>query len=130
MPYILITPSDLKPKPDDYEQRTAAIVANHFKTDIRFVKRGAYPSPDLYLMRQRQYWEIKHIRKNGKRTIANALRASDSQSENVVISLLRAENMTAAQASGRINAFLQSGPTRIKRIVLATKSHKALDIKQ
>lgn len=87
--FNVIIPTNLKPKPTDDEIAVANVLAGFFQSDIRFVTRGISHTPDIYVVRLRQYWEIKNIRGNGPRTIANVLREAQHQSENVAISLAR-----------------------------------------
>ena len=125
--YNIIIPVDLKPKPDECERTVAELMAAHYKSDIKFVKRGMMTTPDILVLRYNQNWEIKNIRGNSKRTIQNNLRRADDQSENVVICLFKTK-MTAQQAVGRINAEL-SKANKIRKLILITKSHKIIVIK-
>lgn len=106
----------------------AEVLSNYFHSDIKFVARGISHTPDIFIIRLNQYWEIKNIRGNGRRTIANVLREAQYQAENLVISLTRT-SMSAQQASGRIRQYIREGRTRIKRIVIITKAKKVLVIK-
>jgi len=126
--YNVITPVGMKPKPDEYEDIVAELMAEHFKSDIKFILRGANTTPDIAVLRYNQIWEIKNIKGNSKRTIQNNLRDADDQSSNVIISLLRTK-MAPQQAIGRINEFFKKGPTKIKKLLLVTKTQKILVIK-
>ena len=126
--YIVVTPTDVIPSPDEYEMTAARLLADYFQSDVTFIKRSSHQTPDLTVAKTYVRWEIKTIEGNSKRTIQNNLRKADRQSENIVISLIRTE-MNATQAKGRINEFLRDGPTRIRRIILITKTQKILVIK-
>jgi len=123
--FNVIKPVGMKPRPDKYEEIVAELLANHFESDVKFIKRKNTTTPDVLVVRYDQRWEIKNIRGNSKFTIQNNLRAADDQSENVVISLLRTK-MTAPRAEGRIKKWLNDGPTKIKRILLVTKARKII----
>ena len=128
MKFDIITSTNLKPMPTKDEMSVAEVLANFFQSNIKFVARGVSHTPDIYVTRFRQYWEIKNIRGNGPRTIANVLREAQHQSENVAISLSRT-NMNTQQAMGRIRKYLREGNTRVKRIIVIAKNKKVLVIK-
>jgi predicted transcriptional regulator len=127
MKHALITPTDLKPKPTDDEQVVASLLAEYWKTDIKFIKRGSNTTPDILALATNQYWEIKHIRGNGKYTISDNLRKAKKQSKNIIIALSRT-NMHPKIAENRIKFFLKNNPTGIKKVILITKSRKIIDI--
>jgi hypothetical protein len=126
--YAIIKPVGLKPKPDEYEENVAELVALHFKSDIKFVKRETTTTPDLLVLRYNQRWEIKNVKGNSKHTIQNNLREAGHQSDHIFVSLLRTK-MTEKQAISRINFFLKNDPNTIKHIILITKSGKTIVIK-
>jgi hypothetical protein len=131
MTYNLIEPSDLKPEPTKYEKVVARIMAEREKSDVKFVKRGTNTTPDIYIVRTRQYWEIKNIEGNSKETIQNNMRKADGQARRVIISLVKPKcRMTTERAVGRIKEFLKSGPTRFKAVLLITKRGNVLDIRK
>ena len=126
--YNLIIPVGMKPKPDPYEETIAEIMAEYFKSNIRFVTRSSSITPDMFIIRTRQYWEIKNIRGNSKRTIQNNLREADSQSQKVVIGLFRT-TMHTQQVIGRIKECLRKSRVLLKSIIVVTKDGKILVIK-
>ena len=123
--FNLIIPIDLKPKPSPDEEFAARILAKHFRSDVKFVKRANSTTPDIRV--RDIFIEIKSPRSNSKYTIANNLREADAQSKNVAISLLRTK-MLAKNAEGRIKQWLKSGPSKIKRIWLITQDGRILTI--
>lgn len=62
--FRVIVPIDMRPLPNDDEMMVAMAVARYYETAVRFVQRGISHTPDIYLVRQRQYWEIKNVRGN------------------------------------------------------------------
>lgn len=125
--FRVITAIDLRPLPNDDEMMVAMAMARYFATDVRFVQKGISHTPDVYLVRQRQYWEIKHVRGNSKRTIANILRGASKQSCYVVLSLAHTA-MNAQQAIGRVKKYFADGSTHIKKIIIVTKEGKIIAI--
>lgn len=125
--YNVITPTNISPSPNQSEQFIAKLIAEYFKSDVQFIKPRTQRAPDLYIVKTRQNWEIKNIKGNSKRTIANNLRNAKYQSPNIIISLQNTK-MTAAQAAGRVKEYLKSGPTDIKHIIIVSKSRKILVI--
>ena len=113
--------------PDRYECRVAAVLANHFKSDIILRKNSQSYSPDLLVVRLNQLWEMKNIRGNGVHTIEHNLSKAKLQSDKVIVSLYRTK-MTPKRAVGRIKAELTKNH-EIKRLILITKDGKAVEIK-
>ena len=125
--YNIIIPSNLKPKPEFFEIITAELMAEYLQDDIKFILRGHTTTPDILAMKLNQVWEIKNIRGNNKNTIARNLKWIYRQSENVIITLFRSK-MTAREAVSQIRRKISSA-TKIKRIVLITKTKKIIVIK-
>ncbi len=125
--FKVIIPVDIKPYPDNYEEMVARILARKFQSDILFVQpTGSLHTPDLQVMKTREFWEVKNIRGNGKNTIEDNLKRAAKQSRNVVISLLRSK-MPYTQAVARIRYFLSRPHGNIKQVLLITKSGKVID---
>lgn len=125
--FRVITAIDMRPLPNDNEMMVAIAMARYFMTDVRFVQKGISHTPDIYLVKQRQYWEIKNVRGNSKRTIDNLLRSASKQSCYIVLSLANT-TMNVRQATGRIKHYLNAGPTRIKKIVIVVKDGRIIEI--
>ena len=126
MKYKLITPIDIKPRPTEDEQSAAIILAEYFKSNVEFVKRGSSTTPDIKI--GNIYWEIKSPRGNGKYTISDNIRSARHQSSNIVINLSRTK-MTTERAESRVNDFLKNSSTGVRRLIIVTKSHRVIDIK-
>lgn len=127
--FHIIRPVGLKPKPDKYEERVAEICANLFQSDIEFVIRGNASSPDIRVLKMGQYWEIKNIRSAGKHTIEDNLRKASKQAKNVIISLLKTQSADSRRIESRIRRVLATRRMPIERVILITKTGKAIDIK-
>ena len=128
MKFDIITSTNLKPMPTNDEMSVAEVLANFFQSNIKFVARGVSHTPDVYVTRLRQYWEIKNIRGNSPKTMENTLRTAQYQSENIVISLARSK-MSTEQAIGRVKQCLNRSHIAAKRIILISKKQKVLVLK-
>lgn len=74
--FSLIIPVNLKPKPDLREQTVAQLCAQYFQSDIKFVLRGNTTTPDIFVARTGEFWEIKNIRGCGRHAIGYNLHDS------------------------------------------------------
>lgn len=119
-------PTSIRPLPNKYEMCVARILAQKFQSDVLFVPpTNSLHIPDLQVVRTGEFWEIKNIRGNGKFTIEDNLRKASKQSNNVVISLLRAA-MTTERASSCIRCYMKHARIT-KHVVLVTKHKKTVD---
>ena len=112
--------------PDAYELKCGALLSKYFNSNIEFIPTGRSTSPDIYVTRLHQLWEIKNIKGNGKHTIQHNLAKAKNQAPRIAISLLRSK-MPPHAAVGRIKRELQK-PNSIKAVILITKSGKIIDI--
>lgn len=113
--------------PYDFEMSAALIVANHFKTDVVFLRPGPMKSPDLLL--KQEIWELKSPRGNSKNTIHNIFVTSRKQSYNVIIDLRRCR-MNEQKAFARIrDAFNKRRHKRCQLLVI-TKQNRVIDISE
>ncbi len=126
--YHFIIPIDLKPQPDKYEKVVAKLCAEKFQSDILFIKRGISTTPDIQIIKTKQFWEIKNIKGNGKNTIEDNLKRASKQADNVIISLLRSR-MSTEQASARIRYYLIRARKNLRRVILITKDCEFIDFK-
>ena len=113
--------------PDVYEIRVAFLMSEYFYSDVILKKSNQSYSPDLYIEKVQQYWEIKNIRGNSPHTIEHNLCKGKLQSDKIIISLLRTK-MTPKRAIGRIKNELKRH-SEIKCLILVTKSGKIVEIK-
>lgn len=127
--FNIIRPVGLKPKPDKYEERVAELLAEKFQSDIAFVLRGTRTTPDILVVKTGEYWKIKNIRGSGKHAIEDNLRKASKQSKNVIISLLKPSELTAARVQSRVQHLLKTTNIKLNRVLLVTRSGKIIDIK-
>ena len=55
--YHVVIPVGLKPSPARYEITAAELLANHLKTDVEFILRSNYQTPDFRI--DGVEWELK-----------------------------------------------------------------------
>ena len=112
------------PKP--HENNAARIIADYFDSDLVFIRKKQFVSPDLFIVRTNQVWELKSPLGNGKRTIANNLRDAAGQSKLIILDLSRCK-MNNDKAMSRIRGFMQSGDAHIKKLLVIDKSGQVID---
>ena len=111
--------------PYDFEMSAALIVANHFKTDVVFLRPGPMKSPDLLL--KQEIWELKSPRGNSKNTIHNIFVTSRKQSYNVIIDLRRCK-MNEQKAFARIRDAFNKRRRKKCQLLIITKKDEVIDI--
>ncbi len=117
-----------KSEPRPHEKKIAQFVADHFKSDIIFLRRLSSKTPDLYVLKTNICWELKSPQGGGKHTIQNNLRATNGQSENVILDLTRAK-IADEKGISRSKEFTKNERSNIKRLKVITKKKKIIDIK-
>lgn len=91
--------------------------------------RGTRTTPDVLVVRTGEHWEIKNIRGSGRHAIEDNLRKASKQSKNVIISLLKPSELTAARVQSRVQHLLKTTNIKLNRVLLVTRSGKIIDIK-
>lgn len=124
--FNVIIPTTVTPSPDKYEEKVARILAQKSQSDVVFIERSSNHTPDIRVVNTGQYWEIKNIRGNSKKTIEDNLRKAAKQSDRIIISLLRTK-MTQEQAVARIKHYLSHARGGVKQIMLITKKEKCIE---
>lgn len=124
--YNVIVSMDVRPYPELHELSAAMILARYWKTDVRFVRRGAGRSPDIWA--KNVFWEIKSPVGGGKRTIQNNMREATWQSKNVVIDLRRCK-LATDRALSRIRHELSHQVRGTKRVIVILKDSSVVDVK-
>ena len=122
--YKVTIQTDLADLPKEHELAAALILAQHFKTDVVFLRPKYARTPDVDIDGVK--WEIKSPMGNGKRTIDNNFNEARKQSKNIVVDLRRTK-MHQSKANARINFYL-STPHHFKRVLIITKSKKVVVI--
>lgn len=126
--YRVILESGITPIPQKHEILAAQILAEYVKSDVLMLKCGINTSPDLKVLRTHQRWELKSPIGDGKRTIANNLRAASHQSDRVILDLSRCK-LATGQAIARINEYMRSNKSKIKKLMIIKKDKKVIDFK-
>lgn len=124
MKYEVVIPDNVSPYPNKYEIRTATILARHFKSNIRFIRRESNRNtPDIDVNGIK--WEIKNPEGKSKTTIANQFKRAKKQSENLCLDLYRIK-LNEARAINHAKAQF-FGQKKFKRLLIVQKSHDILD---
>jgi hypothetical protein len=87
--YKVILPIELKPSPALYEITAAQLLANYFNTDVEFVPRSNYKSPDFIINSVK--WELKSPMGKGRNNIERQLQTGLKQSKNIVFDARRSK---------------------------------------
>ena len=111
--------------PYDFEMSAALIIANHFKTNIVFLRPGPMKSPDLLI--EGEIWELKSPRGNSKNTIHNNIKGARKKSVNIVIDL-RYCKMNKNKAISRIRDAYKKRKRKIGKYYIIEKTGKIVDI--
>lgn len=125
--FVVIIEDSKKSIPRQHELEAAQILANYFSSDIIFLRRLESKTPDLYIIKTNQCWEIKSPCGNGKRTIQNNLRNAAKQSENIILDL-RQLRLSESQSLARIHEFTKHNHSNIKHLKIITKQSQVVDI--
>ena len=125
MKYRVIVETDFRNRPKEHELSAAILIANHFKTDIVFLRPSCQHTPDLNVKGIK--WELKSPLGDGKNTIKNNLHTARKQSTNVIIDLRRIK-MHQIKALSNINHYFTSHRSKICHLIVITKSEEILEI--
>lgn len=126
MSYRIIQDLNETDPPKEHEKQAARILAEYFKSDLEFIRKGVSTTPDIRVIKTDQIWELKCPLGNGKRTMANNLRLASKQSSFVIIDLSRCK-MNNKNALARIRNFMQSGDAHIKKLLIIEKGGEVVD---
>ena len=125
--YKIHIEEDGKSNPRPHELAAAQIIAQHFGSDVIFLRRLSSKTPDLYILKTNIRWELKSPEGSGKHTIQNNLRNASRQSENIILDLRRSK-LAEKQAISRTNEFVKNEHSKIKRLKIITKQNRIIDI--
>jgi len=117
-------PAGMKPYPEKHETTAADILASHFKTNIEFIERNNYKTPDLLINGVR--WELKSPTGKGKRNIQRQLREGSKQSRNIVFDARRSK-IHIVRIKSELEYQLRLS-RNISRLILITKTGEVLDL--
>ncbi len=82
-----IIPKDIYRQPEDHEKHVALILAQHFQTNVTFVKTSILKTADINI--NGRIWEMKSPTGHGKRTIQHQFERAGKQSKCFVIDCRR-----------------------------------------
>lgn len=125
MKYRVIVETDFRNRPKEHELSAAILIANHFGTDIVFLRPSCQHTPDLNIREIK--WELKSPLGDGKNTIKNNLHTARKQSTNVIIDLRRIK-MHQTKAISNINHYFTSHRSKIRHLIVITKSEEILEM--
>jgi hypothetical protein len=125
MKYRIIVDTDISDPPKDHEFSVAILIAEHFRSDVVFIRPANFRTPDFDVNGTK--WELKSPMGKSARTVENNMRMARKQSVNIIIDLRRIK-LHQRRALSRINFFL-SGPNQFKRVLVVTKSKKVIEIR-
>ncbi len=119
--YLDLSQSDLQP----HEVNTI----NYFISKNKFVEivTPTFHRKSPNIVMDGVAWEMKAPKSNGKYTIEHAFQAASKQSENIIIDL-RESKMPSQKALTKVKREAKLR-TKLKRVLLITKSGRLLDIK-
>lgn len=113
--------------PYDFEMSAALIIADHFKTNIVFLRPGPMKTPDLLI--KNEVWELKSPRGNSKNTIHNIFVTSRKQSYNVIIDLRQCK-MNEQKAFARIRDAFNKRRHKKCQLLVINKKDRIIDISE
>lgn len=123
--YKVIVDTSEKDRPYDFEMSAAILIANHFKTNIVFLRPTPLKSPDLNI--NGQIWELKSPIGNSKNTIHNSIHTARKQSLNLVIDLRRCK-LYEQKAISNIRDCYKKRKRKTGKYVIITKTNEVIDI--
>jgi len=122
--YRVIIPVDLKPSPARYEITAAGLLANYFKTDVEFIFRSNYKTPDFLI--GGVAWELKSPTGIGKNNVERQLQAGLKQSHNIVFDARRSK-IHISKIRNELNRQFQLTKS-MKRLVLIEKNGTVIEL--
>lgn len=109
-----------------HEVNAILALLDYFDTDITCITPGSGKTPDIRI--NNVEWELKSPQGDGSKTIDNILKKATKQSKNIVLDLSRIK-MSGSQALSRTKYFLHNNKHGIERLLVITKNHKIIDLR-
>ena len=125
--YKVIINTSPKNRPRDYELSAALLLAEHFKSDVIFLRPISMKSPDLLI--NGRIWELKSPTGNSKNTISNNFKTARKQSLNIIIDLRRCK-LHEQNAIAKITYSIAKRRRKMGDILVITKHRKILDFSE
>lgn len=111
--------------PKEFEMKAAENVAQYFKTNIVFRRKGFGKSADLDV--KGVIWEIKSPNGNSKNTIKNNINEASDQSKRIIIDLSRCD-IPFLRARSRALHHLKTYSRHIQQVMVITKNGIVIEI--
>lgn len=124
--YRVIIPVDIKPLPAHYEITGAQLLAQYFKTDVEFISRSNYKTPDFLI--NNTSWELKSPTGTGKNNIERQLQAGLKQSQNIIFDARRSK-LHIFKIRSELSRQFQLTKS-MKRLILIEKSGRIVEIRR
>ena len=125
MKYRVIVDTDFRNRPKEHELSAAILIADHFKTNIIFLRPTCQHTPDLDIKGVR--WELKSPLGDGKNTIKNNLHSAKRQSVNIILDFRRIK-MNQAKALANVRYYFASHRSQIRHLLIITKTGEVLEL--
>lgn len=122
--YHVVIPTGLKPSPARYEITAAELLANHFHTDVEFILRSNYQTPDFRI--DDIEWELKSPTGAGKNNIERQLQAALRQSHCIVFDARRSK-IHILKIKAELNRQFQLTQS-IRRLILIDKNKSVIEL--
>ena len=122
--YNVIIPVNFKPSPARYELSAAQLLAQHFKTDVEFISRSNYKTPDFLI--GGTTWELKSPTGSGKNNIERQLQAGLKQSQNIIFDSRRSKIHISKIRNELNRQFLLT--KSMKRLILIEKRGNVIEL--
>ena len=114
--------------PRPHELFAAQKVADHFQTNVLFLKEMTSSTPDLRI--KNQTWELKSPIGKGKETMKKSIRSSRKQSNRLVIDLSRCPVIDTKCISRLKNYFFRYGSrTHVRELLVIKKDGGIIKIR-
>ncbi len=109
-----------------HEVNAILLLLDFFDADITCIAPGFGKTPDIRI--NNIEWELKSPQGDSVKTIENILKKATKQSKNIILDLSRIK-MNGNQALSRTRYYLRNNSHGIKRLIIITKNHKVIDLK-
>ncbi len=123
--YNIIIPENVYPKPTIREISAAYILAEYFKSDIKFIPRSNQKTPDFLI--KNLHWELKTPIGTGKYNIQHLLHSAVQQSKNIIVDA-RFSKMHITRIKNELKYHASITTKGIKNLLLIAKDKKVVVI--
>ncbi|MBR5409027.1 hypothetical protein IK112_03805 [Candidatus Saccharibacteria bacterium] len=120
--YKYTIPKDIYRQPEEHEKHTALILAQHFQTNVAFIKTSILKTADIDI--NGRIWEIKSPTGHGKRTIQHQFERAGKQAKRFVIDCHRT-SMSNSEVSQKCKYFFYKARSA-KALIIISKQNKII----